>query len=526
MKQLLEQCGPHLIVALNDEVHVLLKQTSDDDDGTTTSKTVAVQLVNPSSSTTGDGNSNDDNNNNDDDNDNVPKKKKRRHNQTKQEEKEEEEKGGKEKEFNAIQAVTVIQHEDTLYCAVSRQDKTLSMYSIPMSNKNEQAVAVAVVEPYWNHNTPKRCCSLAFSIIDSKSPQPVLVTADLTGDAFAYPIILPKDQAKDSKKNQRRLLMGHTASMLTCVKINQQQQRILTSDRDEKIRVSAFPQTHIIHDYLLGHKAFVSSMDLSDDSESCSRCVSGSGDGTVRVWDYMSGKELYKVEPIASEEQQPPKPKYFIPSTVAMSRKGTMIAIARDSSTMIQILHLSPSNECELVHTQEIKCPGQPLSVLFQKHGSCDNDDEDDDLFILTSDSTQVLLHYHYTRSSQEYQLSKESTYSQSLQTKIEDSGSGSGSSSGKPLKMPITVMEYKYSSDDKPQKLKMLKNVNPVGFDEDNNKASWNNSRERKEKDRLKQARIRKRRREAKNKDNDDGNDNDNEYNNSEEDAEDSMEE
>lgn len=63
---------------------------------------------------------------------------------------------------------------------------------------------------------------------------------------------------------------------------------ILTSDRDEKIRVTNYPATHEIESFCLGHLEFVSSFDFIDNE----RIVSVSGDKTLRLWKFVDGTEL------------------------------------------------------------------------------------------------------------------------------------------------------------------------------------------------------------------------------------------
>lgn len=41
---------------------------------------------------------------------------------------------------------------------------------------------------------------------------------------------------------------------------------ILTTDRDEKLRISRYPQTFIIENFCLGHSAFINSVITLDDN--------------------------------------------------------------------------------------------------------------------------------------------------------------------------------------------------------------------------------------------------------------------
>ena len=103
---------------------------------------------------------------------------------------------------------------------------------------------------------------------------------------------------------KHRLLLGHV-SLLTDVAFatipTEQGSRsyVLTSDRDEHIRVSRGPpQVHIIENYCLGHTAFVSKLCIPASRPDI--LISGGGDGFLFVWNWLKGKMLQKV-PLGTE---------------------------------------------------------------------------------------------------------------------------------------------------------------------------------------------------------------------------------
>lgn len=63
---------------------------------------------------------------------------------------------------------------------------------------------------------------------------------------------------------------------------------IVTCDRDDKIRVTHYPEAYDIQSYCLGHKEFVSSICWLNDKI----LLSVSGDQTMRLWNYVDGKEI------------------------------------------------------------------------------------------------------------------------------------------------------------------------------------------------------------------------------------------
>ena len=73
--------------------------------------------------------------------------------------------------------------------------------------------------------------------------------------------------------------------MLLDIKLSKCGKFIITCDRDEKIRISHYPNAYNIHNFCLGHTDFVTSISLYQDNY----LISGSGDGTLRLWNYLKG---------------------------------------------------------------------------------------------------------------------------------------------------------------------------------------------------------------------------------------------
>lgn len=68
---------------------------------------------------------------------------------------------------------------------------------------------------------------------------------------------------------------------------------MITSDRDEKVRITNYPQTENIQSYCLGHLEYVSAIEqLPADN----LLVSVSGDKTLRVWNYLTGSQLFQLD--------------------------------------------------------------------------------------------------------------------------------------------------------------------------------------------------------------------------------------
>ncbi|XP_066151180.1 tRNA (guanine-N(7)-)-methyltransferase non-catalytic subunit wuho [Euwallacea fornicatus] len=107
----------------------------------------------------------------------------------------------------------------------------------------------------------------------------ILIT-DRTGDVYLYKM--------GDKFNIPTLILGHL-SVISDMLITDCGNYIITSDRDEKIRVSHFPNAYNIVTYCLGHTEFVSALKLIKKTKVL---LSASGDGTIRMWDYLQGKQI------------------------------------------------------------------------------------------------------------------------------------------------------------------------------------------------------------------------------------------
>ncbi|DAZ99474.1 TPA: hypothetical protein N0F65_001659 [Lagenidium giganteum] len=125
------------------------------------------------------------------------------------------------------------------------------------------------------------CMSIGRVQVDSKT-QYAVVVGEKTGEAVAFPF---PDINRDLKT-----LLGHTTSMITHMATNSDSSLLLTADRDEKIRVSRFPQTSIVQSYCLGHEASLTKISCCVLTPEL--VVSTSLDNTIKLWNMKSGELL------------------------------------------------------------------------------------------------------------------------------------------------------------------------------------------------------------------------------------------
>lgn len=286
----------------------------------------------------------------------------------------------------------------TTYCAVARYDKSLSIHTLSMNDNNVAFGASSTMpstkRPSLVYQTPKRVSCLTYAQLPANNAEnnsndskeefvQVLVTGDLAGDSFAYSLLT-------NKGHSSRLLLGHTASMLTGVTMlnlslnsndnnqdpchqHQQYYGMATSDRDEKIRISRFPSSYEIEGYLLGHTKYISAIDASISSSKNNRSsllVSCGGDQTVRLWDVSTMQELYveSTAKLSAQWQQQQQ----VPSDIAITSSGQMVAVIFDRSKLIQFYSVivRDAGSYELKACHSVECPTQPLVISFDSINS------------------------------------------------------------------------------------------------------------------------------------------------------------
>jgi len=321
MKQLLSTCGDYHIVGLDQTAFIF----------STTSNTVCELLLPPPADKEEGG----DNNNN---------------------------KQNKAEDLNEIQAVEMHRttgNPDEYWCAVSRGDKRLAIYQW----KSSEAAKVDKLESTLVYQASKRAVHMCFATLPSSTSKSsgdgegtlCLVTGDLAGDAYAYSLTTKKS----------KLLLGHTASMLTGVAVLGN--RILSADRDEKVRVSRFPQSYLIEGYLLGHTQYITSLDTLE-KNGLQLVATSSGDSTIRLWNLETLEQLSEME-CPKDEKDDDSP--LIPIKIALHPKGTMAAVIYDQSDRFDVYSIEESSDAaktpsfgELLHTT--KCATPLLSVIFK----------------------------------------------------------------------------------------------------------------------------------------------------------------
>ncbi|XP_040003848.1 tRNA (guanine-N(7)-)-methyltransferase non-catalytic subunit wdr4 [Xiphias gladius] len=215
-------------------------------------------------------------------------------------------------------------------------------------------------EPSWQcisiRWVVRRCTSMVFSKAEDE-----LLVADKSGDVYSFSVVEPKREGE--------LKMGHL-SMLLAITMSPDDKYIITADRDEKIRVSHLRCPYNIQSFCLGHQQFVSALLLPSAHSHC--LLSGSGDGTVKLWEYKSGRRLQSLDLKELEEtpsSETDKEKKPTVCQIASSPDGCHIVVQCERVSTVQFFTLDRVSEERLVPHSRLSLPHCPLDMTFDPEG-------------------------------------------------------------------------------------------------------------------------------------------------------------
>jgi len=185
-----------------------------------------------------------------------------------------------------------------------------------------------------------------------------LIVADKSGDVYQFPFESNFDSA------QLKPILGHT-SMLLDLLITADERFLITCDRDEKIRISNYPNCYSIHSFCLGHTEFILQLEMLTHNSDV--LVSGSGDGTIKFWNFKEGRQLSTINcKDQLTESSQIKSRTTAVKSFSLFKKSddsSFLAVAISKISSISLFLVKNSADCHYVRS--IATTGEIVSVLI-----------------------------------------------------------------------------------------------------------------------------------------------------------------
>ncbi|ORX62417.1 WD40 repeat-like protein [Hesseltinella vesiculosa] len=181
-----------------------------------------------------------------------------------------------------------------------------------------------------------------------------MIVADKFGDAFCHPNVA-------STKDDLEPILGHV-SMVTDLALSDDEKYIITSDRDEHVRVSHYPNGYNIESFCLGHTDAVTNVHLVPWQKD--RLVSTGGDCTLRLWDFVKGSQQQCIDVAQYIQSFVPKENPSTEAPIVQSVKfNTDAKLVALSFTKLPVILLFSWENDQFEYKQTLEV-GQPVLGL------------------------------------------------------------------------------------------------------------------------------------------------------------------
>lgn len=171
-----------------------------------------------------------------------------------------------------------------------------------------------------------------------------LIVSDKFGDVFKASLLSAQNQPDTSEDGFGSAILGHVSMVLALAATPN---RIFSSDRDEHIRISVFPESYVIDKFLLGHQAFVSHLVLDG-----RYLLSCGGDSYAISWDWETGSELKRLSLVNSGEVKEDEVNEVGVISAVISKSRVYLAL-QDSSNIV-VADFPSFDNSEIINTGAI----------------------------------------------------------------------------------------------------------------------------------------------------------------------------
>ncbi|CAI4058355.1 Trm82p SKDI_04G3860 [Saccharomyces kudriavzevii IFO 1802] len=252
--------------------------------------------------------------------------------------------------------------DDSRLIACADSDKSVLIFDVDRASKTN------ILKLTKRFSFPKR--PNAITVAEDGT---TVIVADKFGDVYSIDI-----NSNPEEKFTQEPILGHV-SMLTDVHMMKDSTGhtfLITSDRDEHIKISHYPQCFIVDKWLFGHKHFVSSICCDKDS----LLLSAGGDVNIFAWDWKTGETLSTfdysglIKPYLSDQHLAPSRFQnednsiieFAVSRIVKLSNLPFAAFFVEATKCIMILEISEKEKGKLSLKQIINLPYNVISLSAQ----------------------------------------------------------------------------------------------------------------------------------------------------------------
>ncbi|EMR11725.1 hypothetical protein PNEG_00159 [Pneumocystis murina B123] len=256
----------------------------------------------------------------------------------------------KETPINQIQCMNLSAEKDLLF--ISSNDKLLRIFDISEGLKIQNEI-----------RCNKRPCVI--TVVEKLSK---VFVGDKFGDVYSFLLNENSTVETNTGPIPPNLVLGHV-SMITDMIVTKDSNYLITSDRDEHIKISCLPKCVVIKGYCLGHQEFVSKLSIL--SWNPDILISGGGDPYLFVWNWRNQELLSKIDLIKLLYKKDQK-KYVLDNEKIAIIGIQQISTRKEIAIIIQKIQLlfifgDLASEKPILKIIE-PLPGDPLSITLDKN--------------------------------------------------------------------------------------------------------------------------------------------------------------
>ncbi|CAH1786002.1 unnamed protein product, partial [Owenia fusiformis] len=211
-----------------------------------------------------------------------------------------------------------------------------------------------------------------------------VIIGDKSGDVFTF--------STKNCEQPGQLILGHLSLLLDTI-VTKNDEFIITSDKDEKIRVSRYPNGYTIESYCLGHTQYVTALCYVEDVD---LLISGAGDSTIRGWSYKQGEELCCIDcrndlELEAQPDEKENTDGLVVKSLKYSSKHNLLAVGIYKHSKILIYKIDATSSPQLQFHQAIQTPENVLELCFDEEGY---------LWVLMGEESRSVQVYQITEQS------------------------------------------------------------------------------------------------------------------------------